>query len=781
MPSAFGFILDTQQTRVKKGYDCLATLVSGEDWSKRYRAHGYVDPINGVAMLRPYPLTPEWSTTYTGNYARYRLTDYTGLDSNWIETGTADKEDGFIKWLGDPGGGFNPTAMTAHPQPRNGSMYLAWYAANVTSQAFVQMECGWGPTGQYTVDPLTLRFWSDGTVEVWESGGLAGTYDFTGSAGKVLFDGTSDGFPSSTAQQWIYVVMMPYRLRELYVIGNKGGGFSHTFEGIDPSASDPTIIPQAQFWWRMPLGTVQAACAPCTYETSGYLVGTKTYWPKAPQSDRQLSTHVYGFTHGGSGQVSLCQPDNPDSPWSAGGGLICRARMDMQGNGITTPNISGIRAYYPTVTKPSFAGNRVLDDYVTKASISVSDSPTDARVTFEIREPEYVNDNIAGNILSVSNRAFTLQLGGVPCLTGATEGTKYTEALDDMTRRLSIESRDKWKALEHYLFTDPTPLDGMNWADAVKLILTTAGIPDGQIDVEDQGYILPVGDGNAKGDWAVLIEAGDSAADWLKRLHENYAATWFMGFVPSGGATTFKLVSPESLGSASVFTLYDNMDDATANTDEDDDAIQYVYREYNDHILEPESNSVWIMGRDARTGKPLVGFQDDEDSQDPTIDPATADPNSLRELRKYGLIDSTITTYSALARALEILVPRLTVSRTIAEFTCELMVKDDGTPVWRGDVVTLNGFGDYRIKSFSTEVLRDYDEQSGWYWRPTKYVAEKITDVSTSVSSHGGYSLQEVIALHALKMVSKTITRRDLKSLSLGGQKPLYTYPFDSL
>jgi len=742
----------------------MATTLSGEDWSKRFR-DGYIEPINGVGMLTPYPLTPEWSTTYSGNYSRYKLANYAGIDTvKWIPVKNNSEDDGFIKWIGTTDA---PTVTTQVSQPRNGAMWLGWYGANSDAQDFVQMECGYGG-GDHSTDPLSFRFYASGKCEVWRNGTLEATYDYTGSGAD------ADGFPSATAHQYVYVLIMPYRTREVLVISNRGGGFSHVYEDIEPDATDAEITPAHPFWWRVPKGLAQAACAQCKFKTSGALYGIKTFWPKPPASGLPLSNHVYGETHGGSGLVALCEADDPNTNWNPdGSSTVCRVKIALNGNGVRTPNIYGATAWFETRTAQTVAANRILDEYVVKASIEVSDSPSDVRVNFEIREPELVSNTIAPRILSVSNRAFALKLGSVSVLTGATEPAKYNEALLDMGRRLSIDVRDKWKALEHYLFSDPTPLDGVNLIEAIRFILRTAGIPIEQMDLEDIDFDLPTAEGITKGDFACQIEAGDSAADWLNRLHENYCANWFMGFVPTPAGTKFRLWSPEKLGSTSVFTLYDNTDDAYLAGATLLDRHAYTYRDYNDTQLEPEANSVWVMGRDPRTGKPILAFREDAVSQDPTIDPADAPDNWLGEPRKYGLIDSSISSYEALGRAVDILYKRLTPTRYIAEFTTEFMVRENGVPVWRGDVITLDGHGDYRIKSFSTEVKKDYDNGSGWYWRPTKYVAELIGDPSAGLSHHGGFSLPQLIAMYEAKAISKTTVRKDLKSQGLKGLKVL--------
>jgi len=723
--------LDTAQSRIKR--DRIATLISAKDWGQRFISNAYIDPITNTAMLCPAPRLPNWSTTGTGIYTRFKKSDYTLTGSKWAEANHLFNGDTYLTSV-DPSGNPGEAVKTSANMPRNGGMYLQWYAANGSSDDWVQMECGWSSTpSNPTSSPISLRFYASGNVEVWENGVYQAEYKLSGN-GEV---------PQQTASTFTDVCIIPFRKRELLVFSNRGGGFSHVIESIADTDDDPTIIPGLPFWWSVPQGYVYVQAAKIQYPTSGYVTGVKSWLQNPPQSGEVVQTFVYGDANGGSAVATLVDSENPGSAFvQNGSNTECRVKVALTGNGTISPNIYGAHAFYKPLTANTNGTQTVeLLDYITKATLEVPDSPNNITFTCELKKPQEVNDlgGIDRLLREVCNRPITVKIGSQKILDGQTEAPKFHKRFDDTLDRLTLECRDRWKTFEHYAFTDPLPLDGINLTEAFRLILNTAGIDNSFLDLDTIAFDLPSVQSPKEGEFSVLVEVGDTAAEWITRLKDSYYATLFIGWVPRADGIKFVVKKPESLPQSVLVTLYDNIQDAkdylTSQGADTKLFPRYRITGYQEHYLEPEANDIWVTGRDIRTSRPIQCHKADTNSQDPTLAPDSRPENWLGEIRKYGYYEPAITTQAALEQATSTLFDRLTKARKIVEFDCDMLFKPDNSPIWRGDLVYINGYGNFRITSLSVDFKREPNAENDWYSRHTKYTAE----YEPSLTSHTVY------------------------------------------
>ena len=756
---ALSVTVNTAQTRVKR--DRLATLVSGEDWRYANSSNVYIEPLELTAMLMPQPFTTDWYTSGS----RYGIADYTyatGSSSNWVQDANTPT-DIYIKGIASSGDN-SELITTKAVQPNNGSMWLSWFGANAGADDMIQIECGWATPA---TAPISLRFYAGGKVDVYRNQLYQDTYNINGPQQTQA--------PQQTASTYVSVCIMPFRGREILVISNRGGAFIHRFDDI-ASAANPTITPAAPFWWTVPTGAAKVACAPCLFATSGYICGATSYFVKPPEVGTTATPITYQAYNGGSVTAHLTSATDPTTAFVPDGTTTTAlVRVDLSGNGVTTPNLYGAHVYFDPITAQTPSTPVVLDQWLTKAKLAVPDNATELKWEFEFKSPAAIAAAVP-SFSVVSNRPYRIQIGALTAF-GVSEPAKRTLGVDDTSSRVSVEVRDKWKLCEQYLFSDPTPLDGLALSAAFRLILSSVGISE--VDIEESGFTLPSSDTPSKNDFAVLIKAGDSAADWLTRLHENYCSTWFMGFCPATNGWTFRVVSPATLGTTSVMTLYSSVADAMNSGLGIDftNYPQFVYRSYDEHSLEPEANAIYVTGRDQRTGYPIMAYKEDSASQDPTTAVSTQPDNWLGCVRKYGLVDSSICGQAAVTQCVNILYDRLTRRRIVAEFTSDFLIKPNGLPVWRGDVITLEGLGDYRVKSFSCDYETEPDNSSqSWFWRPTKYVVEKVSAGVSGLTSLYGYSLAQVVGSHKLRSRSKRIIRQDRLSQQLPNYKPLQVF-----
>lgn len=165
--------------------------------------------------------------------------------------------------------------------------------------------------------------------------------------------------------------------------------------------------------------------------------------------------------------------------------------------------------------------------------------------------------------------------------------------------------------------------------------------------------------------------------------------------------------------------LFDTIAEASDHYDEGSrapgyEAWQYVYREFSEDVdpESPECNEVWVVGYDRASGQPIKVWYRDRDSQNPNLPVSERAENWLGEPLLYGYYSSQLTDFDACARALKTLVPRLTNIRRIASMTSAFLRWPDGSPVWRGDILALDGRGYYEVKSFAGQIDRTPEHES---------------------------------------------------------------------
>lgn len=173
-------------------------------------------------------------------------------------------------------------------------------------------------------------------------------------------------------------------------------------------------------------------------------------------------------------------------------------------------------------------------------------------------------------------------------------------------------------------------------------------------------------------------------------------------------------------------TRYLAQADAVSDGESGDDPTLWL-RAFREQVIAPECNEITVTGWDPRTRQPVQARYVDLPSADPTLAAVDRPDNWLGEFVPYGLVNSMITSTAVAEDVIALLVPRLTSRRTVADWECELLVHNDGVPLWRGDVVRVYGRGDYRIKRFDVSFRIEHDA-SGMIRRSARYHAERIAE-----------------------------------------------------
>jgi len=766
MANPLSVILDPGQDRL--AVDALSTLVSGRDWDPTAWEDIWVDPVTNTCMLRPAPKYVGWTTTTSGIYAKWGLSNFTLTPSSGWQAQNVDQGGAFMYYNGLNSSGL---AGVGPALGVNQPMVAELFTQGATNAPYGILDVGWSSTGDST-GGVALRFYADGSADVYKNGYLVGTYSGGGNSPEYFDAGQSTGLTLGggatpmAPRGYQSILLIPCRDRELLVVSSMGGGFCHIFQDLPEGVAGQAITPAETFWFQVqPQAAANLRFAPLQYAASGYLCGVQSNWRFAPPSG-DPTFEVYEALSDPSGLVTPSVVTPSTNPYSVANQVQVKLSLTSGSAPNWTPFVYGCRAYYPAQTEQTSASALELLPYVMAFNLDVSDTVGGTRATVTLKQPTAIATAGGAAITTMCHRAIQILDEEGMILNGIAEPPHWSDSFGfdttayDSNQEIELEIRDMWKLAEEYIFSDPVPLDGMTLADAYALVASMIGLPTSLVYVSPTGadFTLPFMAASG-GEWAFLCDVGDKGSEILDRLHQTYAATWFHGFRPNSTAASppiLSLIDPAdtttgySLPSSAAVTLYPSISDSGATW-------QTLYRSYKTQILEPEANDIWVTGRDPRGGKPILAHKADTASQTVTTVPASRPANWLGSIRKYGWVDPAITTIGAAQYAIGLLYDRLTPAREIVEFECEYL-----PGVWRGDLVTLvRPTGDpvtVRIKTFSGSF--DHVGTFGssttpdGVWRPCRYVGE-VGALVCPLDVYGT-SLRSIAAnWHTLKALSK--------------------------
>lgn len=697
-------------------------LFDGGQWDLSLSSGVGVDNVTYTGMLLPLPFSAEWQCRGDSDNARLRMSGYTiaGGTASWYELEPGFSGNYYLCSRGTVSG--SAIVYTTQSFERNRGVYLSWFTPAAAVEQGTAIEFGWLGPGQ----SVSCRVLNNGDVEVWDGAAqvLTGNVRLPNAyPGTIGPQGATTGAAAAqSSNRYNDLLAIPCRGRELLLLSKTwGGGFNVALERIAPDAVDPTITEPGPLWWQVPSGQAIVQMAPMRYATAGTIYSAAQMMRFAPGTVGGSVTMYSGTPGYGTVSVAGTIVTAGGSAWGTAD-TVARCRVTLAGNGIASPWVYGARADWDA-TLGTVPAAPLVATVLTRqqARLTVDETPGEVRLEFGVAYPETLEGSALPLARTLSNRPVQLQLGGTTIWRGRTEAPRWQEACSDEARTLTLTARDYWAVLERYRMAEPTPLDGLNLGSAVASLVQMAGFGTAQLDIGSVDFTLPRSDSESRGEWALIPKVGDTPAEWLTRIHEDYAATYMMGWAPSATGPVFRFKSPDAMGSASVGTVRLTVGTLDASN---------VARSIDTQTLPPEANDIWVVGADPRTRRPIVSHRADIDSQDPELAGTARPANWLGEPVKFGWVNPAIQTQGVANWCADILYERLAVEREIIEFEADLLIRPDGLPVWRGDVVTV-GTADYRVRSlesvFDLEVGGTVTGfGSGGVWRPTRYIAEKL-------------------------------------------------------
>jgi hypothetical protein len=310
-----------------------------------------------------------------------------------------------------------------------------------------------------------------------------------------------------------------------------------------------------------------------------------------------------------------------------------------------------------------------------------------AEAVIDVRDPDGLEGDVP-YLSTIEFRPVRILIGDPPktLFEGILGEAEYRQKVSALATATTFRARDLWAFAEAYAAPDAIPFDGETLEGAAGKLARAAGL---NLYAPATGFTIPVLGLDYRGNFQAELEVGETIADGLGRLKETYAGNFYLFTKPT--ASGYRLEFYEVGATAPAATLYSRTADAPGGD------VRQTYSGLRLTTVPIAVTQLWITGRDPHTDKPIQArVRHAEPIEDVELPVADRTPLWSGFPRRYGFGDPALTSVKLLERAAEKLAKRLFRSRVMAEFEGHLLVKADGYPVWRGDVVRLVDSGYYR-------------------------------------------------------------------------------------
>jgi hypothetical protein len=777
MADALKVLIDTAQKRVKTPR--ITATVAGSEWASEYTSPDiWIAPVVDTVCLRPNCLYKNWHTNGTGFYARRTLSSWNlpGTAGNW-KTHEVKNGTGAVRMI-------NPTGMASpaygvFQNLRNAGMFVSYYCFNVGNDApGVYFECGWSNTHSGDAG-RSLRFWANGSVDVYTDGVKLASYSLGNKAG-------------SQQTNYADVILLPMRRRELYVYCiTSGDAFVHVFEDIAENEESPVITAEEDFWWYVPSGattaTVDVEIADLQFITSATAVSQTirlarnstgwapfNEWTNNGAAARITNARVFAdrsFRTSGLepyvSDVRLVKVDNSGD--FVGGSSIddtlCRMSLTITASDLLyTPFVywAHVAQVAETVVTDDSEEFDLTPYIVGEATLDVPDDPGGVSFRCTLQLPETLDSDHVAKLLTVTNRPAQVKIGEVILLDGVTMPGEFVDELTDETRRFTLEIRDRMHTMQGAQIRERLPLSGFDLCkpsgtSAVGLLYGLVGYEVDECDLDDVNYVIDQVVSQSATDIPSLIDVGANPYAELDQLVSRYATGFIWGIVPqSSGMPKPVFWDPSTLPSAADATLY-RSDVAAVGAGVSSDKVFYTLKRTP---LEVEANEVWATGFDPRRQLAVRSFAVDEDAQDPSSAPSDRPDNWSGEPRIMGVLDPRLTSQAACDKVVTTVFPVVSSRYFVGEITSDMLWKADGAPVWRGSKIDCVGRIAARVSAMSIRFMLESPDG----------VTREATYTLGPALSAGGRNASEIKAIQGRRILRNILDQsRGISGLAKRG------------
>ena len=725
--------VDCPEPRPQKGR--LIVAADGTTWDLSKSSNVWLEPSTLTLMLAPLPVTSAWRTTYAGNYARYQKTDYTlTTPASWKQMQIKASGDYYLQSLNVTERATLTTAWSAN-QPA----YISLYVPGLKdSDDTVILKAGWGVGSAGSVE---VWFAANGSAQVYKSGVLVGTYQRNDSN---IAPQANAVYLSSVASDFITIMMIPCRRRELVVSTSTGLSFSHVFSDLSALTAN-TIVPAAAFSWLVPQGQASVQIAKLQFATSGYAVSPVKKLRYAPPTGATFSnTYAYDSIGPGSASASYSVVKDDLTAYTPNGVITdVRAKVTLSSStGSATYGFYEVDLVYdPEIGSTADDPVDITCD-VERLSISVDDN---GRATCSLttrRKP--ITDAGVDQPQITSDRPIRIALtdGATPTPTeidifrGTLTPPEITYEEGDTTKDWSIfvySGQDRSRDFDLAYIVESYPYDGLIALNAIIDLMLIAGYDANIYYGGDNPLLeLPYSPNISKGQYALAPDFFDTVGGYIDKLKNDYYANWIVGWMPTTSGYLYVWQDTPNASTTPVMTLYQSIAAATTAGVAEVLRPKRVVRRMSSHYETPEATQVQVVGQDPATGLFITKSLVDTAAETASTAPASRPYNWRGRPVPYQLRDPALTTQDAVDQACDILYDRLTTGRILIEWESDFLVlSSNNRPLWLGDVVRImepdgtTTKGDYRIIGIPT-IDFVTEQTSGFSVRKAVYRGQKV-------------------------------------------------------
>jgi hypothetical protein len=669
------------------------------------------DPATLTMMLAPLPVTTAWSTTYSGSYARYQKTDYTlTTAASWKQMQIRSSGDYYLQSLNVTERATLTTAFGV-----NQAVYLSLYVPGLKdTDKTVILKAGWGVGSAGSVE---VWFAANGTAQVLKSGLVVGTYE-RGDSNIAPAVGTTKA--KSSRSDFISIMMIPARRRELLVTTSDGTSFSHVFEDLDPGIQN-NILPAAAFSWLVPTGQATVQLAKCNFETSGYVLSQIKALRYPPPVGATFFTVFAGDNAGFGAYTFTGSVVKADGTAYTPNGVIksVRAKVVLTGAGTGSFGLYSNELVYDAPVGATYNGTVDVTQYIQSLSIAV-DEDGKATCTIGAIAKALIDAGVQKPNVT-SDRPVRIALGdgpavypGVVTYQDIFRGTLQPPKIEFLARDTTASwatyvytGTDRSRDFELAWLVESFPYDGIIAINAIIDLLLIAGYDDATAPIyqgDSPIQELPYTTNISKGQYSLAPDYGDTVASYLEKIKQEYYATWICGWMPTATGYLYQWLDVNAASTVSTMTLYQSISTATTAGVAEELRPQRVIRTLNSYNEEAECTQVTVIGQDPNTGIFIPYTQIDSAAEIAATAPASRPRNWRGRPVCYQYRDPALNTLDAVTAACLMLYTRLTTGRTMIEFDATFLVYNNSNrPVWLGDVIKLMDtdgvavLGNYRI------------------------------------------------------------------------------------
>jgi len=727
--------VDCPEPRPQKGR--LIVAADGTTWDLAKSSNVWLEPSSLTLMLAPLPTTAAWRTTYAGNYARFQKTDYTlTTAASWKQMQIKASGDYYLQSLNVTERATLTTAWSAN-QPA----YISLYVPGLKdSDETVILKAGWGVGSAGSVE---VWFAANGSAQVYKSGVLVGTYQRNDSN---IAPQANAVYLTSVASDFITIMMIPCRRRELVVSTSTGLAFSHVFADLSAGISN-TITPAASFSWLIPQGQASVQLAKLQFATSGYAVSPvkKLRYPP-PTGATFQATFAYDAIGPGASAGSYSVVKDDLTAYTPNGVITdVRAKVSLTSStGSATLGFYEIDLVYDAAVGSTANDPTDITCNVERLSISVDDN---GRATCSLttrRKP--ITDAGVDQPQITSDRPIRIALSDgatpTPAYIDVFRGTltppEITYEENDTTRDYSIfvySGQDRSRDFDLAYIVESYPYDGINATNAIIDLLLIAGYDDSVTPYfggNNPSLDLPYSPNISKGQYAFAPDFFDTVGGTLDKIKNDYFANYITGWMPTTSGYLYMWIDPAVASTTPVMTLYQSIAAATTAGVTEVLRPKRVVRKMSSHYETPEATQVQVVGQDPATGLFITKSLIDSAAEIASTAPASRPYNWRGRPVPYQLRDPALTTQDAVDQACDLLYDRLTTGRILIEWESDFLVlSTNNRPLWLGDVVRImepdgtTTKGDYRIIGIPT-IDFVTEQTSGFSVRKAVYRGQKV-------------------------------------------------------